>query len=184
MRGPKYPGVPFDQQMNFPTVMELRTTADGIRVFRNPVEEIKLLYNGQKVLEEQTVSAGSNLLADLGGDLYDMTFATDAADSFDVEIRGAKIHYDAAARTISAEGPVVGGKRESLGSAPLRLAEGTLTLRILVDRTSLEIFADGGETVITSNFMPAPDNFAYALAPATQIHLLRAEINTLKSSWE
>ena len=184
MRGPKYPGVPFDQQMNFPTVMELRTTSDGIRVFRNPVEEIKLLYVGQTTLEEQKVASGSNLLDALDGDLYDMTFVTDAADSFDLEIRGAKIRYDAASRTIYSEGPVVGGKVESLGSAHLRLADGTLTLRILVDRTSLEIFADGGETVITSNFMPEPDNHAYALIPVTHIHLLRAEINTLKSSWE
>ncbi|MBO4557402.1 MAG: GH32 C-terminal domain-containing protein, partial [Bacteroidales bacterium] len=133
--------------------------------------------------EEQTVASGSNLLDALDGDLYDMTFVTDAADSFDLEIRGAKIRYDAASRTIYSEGPVVGGKVESLGSASLRLADGTLTLRILVDRTSLEIFADGGETVITSNFMPEPDNHTYALIPATQIHLLHAEINTLKSSW-
>ena len=33
----RYPDMPFEQQMNFPTELTLRTTSEGIRVFRVPV---------------------------------------------------------------------------------------------------------------------------------------------------
>ena len=41
MAGGEYPGMPFNQQMSFPTENTLRTTEDGIRMFREPIEEIE-----------------------------------------------------------------------------------------------------------------------------------------------
>jgi len=186
MAGDKYPGMPFEQQLSFPTELTLRTTPDGIRVFRKPVDEIKSLYEGQLLLNGQIVTKENNLLDSLCGDLYDMTFETSAAagSDFDLMVRGATIHFDAAAKLISVKGPTVKKAEADLGSMNLRLASGKLKIRVLVDRTSIELFADDGESVITSNFMPAADNYSYALIPAGELELYSAEINALKSSWE
>lgn len=182
----RYPGMPFDEQMNFPTELTLRTTTDGIKVFRNPVEEIKLLYDGEMVLERQKVVKGTNPLKDLDKDLYDMSFEIEAVkgSDFDLSLRGAIVHFDAGQKTISVKGPVIDSQEADLGSAKVRLSEGKLKLRVLVDRTSIEVFADDGETVITSNFMPSPDNYSYELSPASELNFIRAEIHPLKSAWQ
>ena len=44
MQGGKYPNMPFNQQMTFPCELTLRTTADGIRMFRKPVREIETIH--------------------------------------------------------------------------------------------------------------------------------------------
>ena len=45
-------------------------------------------------------------------------------------------------------------KLTALGDAPLILADRHLRLRVLVDRTSIETFADGGRVSLTSCFLP------------------------------
>ena len=35
---------PWYQQMSFPSTMELRTSSDGIKLYRNPIKEIENLY--------------------------------------------------------------------------------------------------------------------------------------------
>ena len=47
--------MPFTQHMSFPAKLELRTTANGIRLFRWPVKEIKNLYH--KSFEYRNIKA-------------------------------------------------------------------------------------------------------------------------------
>ena len=63
MRGGSYPGMPFNQQISFPSELTLRTGADGIRLCRNPVREIASLYQDSfnlrhKVLSPRRQSSG------------------------------------------------------------------------------------------------------------------------------
>ncbi|MHA1331668.1 MAG: hypothetical protein ACTSR2_11375 [Candidatus Hodarchaeales archaeon] len=44
MRGGKYPGMPFNQQMSFPCQLTLQTTPEGIRLYRQPIKEIENIY--------------------------------------------------------------------------------------------------------------------------------------------
>jgi fructan beta-fructosidase len=50
--------MPFNQCMSFPTTMELRTTDDGIRLYRWPVKEIEELYVKSHIF--RNLSAGKS----------------------------------------------------------------------------------------------------------------------------
>lgn len=186
MRTARYPKMPYDQQMNFPTELTLRHTSKGIKAFRKPVGEIASLYGEEAMIwNNRMVKAGENILNDLDSDLYDMNFEVDMTvpSSFEVGIRGAKVRYDAAAKQLLCEGPTVHQPKENLGEAPLCPVDGKLQLRILVDRTSIEVFGNDGEVVITSSFMPQPDCREYSFLPDDQVVLLKAEIHELNSIW-
>lgn len=181
----RYPDMPYEQQMNFPTEVTLRTTAEGVKAFRIPIREISELYDKEYRWENEVVSKGTNLLRDLTADLYDMQFeiAVQPSSSFDINIRGAKIHYNSLKGVISMEGPTVDNKLADLGEAPLKIKDGKVEIRILVDRTSIELFGNDGEAVITSNFMPEEQNKNYSFTSVNDLTVVNAVVHSLKSAW-
>lgn len=181
----RYPGMPYEQQMNFPTEVTLRTTPEGVKAFRIPIREISELYDKEYRWENEVVSKGTNLLRDLTADLYDMQFeiAVQPSSSFDINIRGAKIHYNSLKGVISMEGPTVDNKLADLGEAPLKIKDGKVEIRILVDRTSIELFGNDGEAVITSNFMPEEQNKNYSFTSVNDLTVVNAVVHSLKSAW-
>lgn len=187
MRTDRYPDMPYDQQMNFPTELTLRRTSDGIKAYRFPVREIETLYGKVDTWEQQELLAESeNMLKGLNSDLYDMEFEFDMAksSSFTLEMRSATVRYDANAKKIVCEGPTVKNRKADLGEAPLKPVDGKLRLRILVDRTCLEIYGNDGEVVLTSSFMPSPDCLDYALKTDGRLALTKAVVRSLKSVWK
>lgn len=62
-------------------------------------------------------------------------------------------------------------------NAPVKIERGRLTLRLLVDRSIVEVYADGGETTITDRFFPAGKTLrwsAYARNGSATIRSLKA----------
>ena len=64
-----HPEMPFNQQMNFPVELTLRTTDEGVRLFANPVKEVSLLHSKSFKLEKLPLSLDANPLAGKGGEL-------------------------------------------------------------------------------------------------------------------
>lgn len=69
------------------------------------------------------------------------------AQTFGFEIRGQRIVYDVQAGTLS--------WRES---APLALVNNRIRLRILLDRSSIEVFGNDGQLSLTNLFFPDASN--------------------------
>jgi sucrose-6-phosphate hydrolase SacC (GH32 family) len=69
-----------------------------------------------------------------------------------------------------------------MGQASLTPEDGKIQLRILIDRTTIEIFGNDGQVVLTSCFMP-DDAMTYGLHSDGEISVT-AVIHTLKSAWE
>jgi fructan beta-fructosidase len=154
MRDGKYPGMPFNQQMSFPAELTLRSTADGPRLFRNPVREIDPLHGVEHRWTDAVLKPGDDLLAPVSGELFDIRadIEINAATEVGLIVRGEPITYDVKGRTLSA-----------LGDAPLSLVDGHLRLTLLVDRTSIETFADGGRVSLTSCFLPNENEMGLSL---------------------
>jgi len=186
MPSQRYPGMPFEQQMNFPTELTLRTTKTGIKVFRMPVREIAGLYDKAWQWKNLSLNSGEHPLDELKGDLYDIAMDIDlkTATVIEFKFRNVKIVYDRkqimlfdwkndSAAAIPAKANI----------APLLPVDGKIKLRILLDRISVEIFGNDGEMVMTSCFMPEDGNTNYSIKSNGNIEIVNAEIHSLKSIW-
>jgi sucrose-6-phosphate hydrolase SacC (GH32 family) len=149
MSGGKYPGMPFNQQFTFPAALTLRTFPEGVRLCTQTIRELDSLHNS-RFSWKGTLEPKANPLSAAHGELFDIRLAVEPgkASSIGLNVRGVPIKYD-----------VREGKLTCLGkSAPVGLSEGRLTLQVLVDRSSIEIFAADGRVNMAFCFLPADDN--------------------------
>ena len=178
MAGGKYPDMPFNQQMAFPCELTLRTTPEGIRLYRTPVKEIENIHKKEHKWADLAIApdAEKNPLADISGELFDIRAEIElgAAAEVGFEVRGEKVAYDVKAKKLSCLGC----------TAPLAAEKGRITLQILVDRTSIEVFGNGGRVAMCSCFLPSPvarELGIYAVGPAAKVVSLR--VYELRSIW-
>jgi sucrose-6-phosphate hydrolase SacC (GH32 family) len=168
--------MPFNQMMNFPVELTLRSTNQGIRMFAEPVREIALLHGEERRWENRTLTEGENLLAGVTGELFHLRgeFEPAGAEQFDLKIRGTAVSYDVATQELSCAGK----------KAPVKLADGKIRLELLVDRTSIEIFADGGRVYMPIGAIPADDNQTLELTTTGgQTKVVRLSVHPLRSAW-
>ena len=172
MRGGRYPRMPFNQQMSFPAELTLHGTSDGPRLFRWPVREIEGLHGKEHRWSDVPVS-GAMPLTGVDGELFDVTADIDVGDAAEVGlvVRGEPVTY-----------AVKDQKLTALGTAPLPIVDGHLSLRLLVDRTSIETFADGGRVSLTSCFLPRADGLSvFAHGGTARVRSL--VVTELRSAW-
>jgi fructan beta-fructosidase len=175
MRDGKYPRMPFNGQMSFPAELKLKTTAEGPRLFRTPVKEIEQLHGQPTNWNDLPLAAGTNRLADIKGDLFhiiaDLEVGT--ASNLGFKIRGETVNYSVADHTLHA-----------LGDAPLELIDGKLRLDILVDRTTIETYANDGRVTMTSCFLPKPaDHSLEIFADGGVAKIVSMSVYPVKSAW-
>jgi sucrose-6-phosphate hydrolase SacC (GH32 family) len=134
------PGMPFNQQLLFPVELTLRTTDEGLRMFAYPVKEIESIHAKEYTWTDVRLKRGQNILASVEGELFDIDaqFAIGEADEFGFVINGLMIAYNRDNNQLSC-GEV---------KAKLKPVDDKVRLRILADRTSLEIFANDGRVYI------------------------------------
>ncbi len=191
MASQQYPDMPFSQQMTFPTEMTLRTTKSGIKAFRLPVREIANLYDKTWSWNDRSLTKGADLFKELTDELYDIDIEIDVKTSSLVEmkLRNVILSYDVAKQTLSLGGSITSPGIPAFlmagtpNYAPLNLVDGKIKLRILLDRTSVEIFGNDGEMVMTSCYMPEQDERNYSLTANSDIHVVRGVVNSLKPAW-
>jgi sucrose-6-phosphate hydrolase SacC (GH32 family) len=176
MNGGKYPDMPFNQQMTFPRELTLRTTPEGVRLCMAPVREIANIRGKKHSWEALDLKPGDNPLVALEGELWDIDMDIDVGTAAEVvlTVRGEPIRYETRTRTLHCLGR----------SAELPLEAGKVRLRVLVDRTSIEIFAGGGRVTMCSCFLPDPSDRGLALeARGGKATVRSLTLFELKSAW-
>ena len=134
------PGMPFNQGMTFPVELSLHTTPEGIRLYSQPVREIASLYTHQLEWTGRDLIPGENLIFGGKGELFDLQAQLNVGSAAEMGfmVRGVPVTLD-----------IQGQKLACLGrSVPLHPQEDRVRLRMLVDRTSLEIFGNGGQVYL------------------------------------
>ena len=165
----------FNQQMSFPAEMQLKTTADGLRIFRNPVAELSAIRGEPHRWADLSLKPGDNPLSGFDGETFELRAELEPGDASEIGfvVRGEPISYS-----------VPDKKLTSLGTAPLELEHGRLTLHILVDRTSIETFGNNGRVSLTSCFLPkASIHKVEVYAKGGTARIVKLEVNELKSAW-
>ncbi|MFB6152284.1 MAG: glycoside hydrolase family 32 protein [Haloarculaceae archaeon] len=167
-----YPDMPFNQQLTVPRRLTLRSTDDGPRVFVNPVEELKRLrgesatWSGKELTDEKaTVPADSELLD------VEATIEPGTASTVALNVRGASVRF-------SVDDGRLWGLRNSV-----KLDGETVDLRVLVDRTSIELFVNGGRYQMANVARPNPENTTVAVEARDGSASIDLSAHELESIW-
>ena len=170
------PGMPFNQLMCAPCELTLRTTKDGVRLAWEPVRELAALRTGTHRVAPQPLRPGANPLAKFDGELLDISAELTVGEAKEIgfRIRGVPVSYDAEKREL-----VVNKKR-----TPWALDSGKLSLRILVDHTSFEVFADQGHLFMAVP-VPGPNGRGSidVFAKGGDGAIDKLEVHLLRSIW-
>lgn len=177
MNGGKYPSMPFNQQMSFPVELTLRTFPEGIRLCRNPVREIEKLYARRHKWAGKVIKAGTKLVVPTKHDLFDIEadIQMKTAAGFGVLIRGHELRYSADQRFT-----FLGRGIETW----MELKDGRLKFRVLVDRTSVELFSAQGKVSASFCYLPEARDWPLEFsAVGGDVKIVSLCVNELRSIW-
>jgi len=128
------PGMPFNQTFSLPTNLTLQTTDDGVRLFATPIKELELLRKpNPRTAENKELTTEVPLFKfDAPGQLVDLVVTLKQGTASQAVLRfGANTAtYDFGS--------------QKLDEMPLKMKDGRVTLRVLVDRPMYELVGGGG----------------------------------------
>ena len=166
----------WSQQQIFPVELTLETIGGDVRLCRNPIHAIKQLRYDSHLWNDQDVRPGDNPLAELDGDVFEIIAEIEPGQAKQVGfgIRGETLTYSVPDERLTF--------MESDASLPM--ADGTVKLRMIVDRGSVEVYANQGEITFTKLFYPDPSNMNLELFSKGGTARIRAmEAYRLHSIW-
>jgi levanase/fructan beta-fructosidase len=170
MRDGKYPDMPFNQQMTFPSNLTLRTWKGSFSLFRKPAPEIERLHSKTHSWTGLTLEPGAPMRLDAAGDLFrivaDLEIPENSSLSF--RIRGTPVALTR--RSIACR------------SKPASATEPVRTVEILIDRTSIETFVNDGEISHSACFLPADDRLEL-VSEGQSVHVRSLRVIELQSIW-
>lgn len=170
------PGMPFNQMMGVPVELTLRTTEEGPRLLAYPVKEHETLRGMGHTLKAQPLNPGENPLASWKGELIDLTTEFMPGDAAEVgfNLRGVTVNFDARKNEISCRDQ----------KAALKPLDGKVRLRLMVDRTSVDVFGNDGRLYMSVGVIVPPDNFSLELfAKGGTARIKSLKLYELKSGW-
>ena len=163
------PTSPWRGAMTVPRSVALRETHDGFHLVQKPVEAIALLRGQNHRIENRAIAEGETKLEVDGieGASLEIVaeFAARESDGFGLKVRRGEneetlVGVDVRAGTVYIDRSSSGAtnfSRDFPGRHSCRLAstDGPIRLHVLVDATSVEVFADDGAVVLTDQIFPS-----------------------------
>jgi fructan beta-fructosidase len=171
-----FPGMPFNQQMLFPVTLDLERTPEGPRLAAWPVAEIDALVASKASWGRRTLAAGAHAVEGIDAELLDcrFAFAAPAEGTVSLVVRGVPIIWDAS------RGEAMCGKHR----APLPAIDGVVSLRVLVDRASVEIFGNQGRLYMPIGvILDTRHRDVKVLVKGCTADVQELEVRVLRSAW-
>jgi len=170
-----HPGMPFNGMMLLPTELSLRTTKDGPRLFSEPVRETRQLFTPAGRWSALSADEANKLLADYSHRDRLRLRATIRAwqpTSVGLNLDGQSVvnHYMAS--------NLVNG----IFYSPEDMTSMELTMDVYIDRTSIEVFIDGGALSLSMERRAAEDNGGGLRFWGNRVEVTALEVYDLKSS--
>lgn len=170
------PVMPFNGMMLLPTELTLRSTKNGARLFSNPVKEIKQLFTKEQEGNSLTADKASEMLKTFNGadalrikTTIKLSHATDAGLRFN----GQKIlDYDLNGNTLN-----------GVFYSPNDMTSMQIEADIFIDKTSVEVFVDGGALYYSMERELATNNKEGFRFWGNNIEVKNLEIYRVKSIW-
>ncbi len=151
---------------------QLTLSRDGTPLW-TPVPEVETLRREPVTVAPGEIGPGVRVLDALRGDSLDLELEIDPGTSSEVALllrrsadgrQETRVAYDRARGTLAIDRERAGAGDGGVHEAPLPLAAGeTLRLRVLLDRSSVEVFAQDGRVVLTDRVYPDAASVGTAL---------------------
>ncbi|MDZ7722224.1 MAG: GH32 C-terminal domain-containing protein [candidate division KSB1 bacterium] len=165
--------MPFNQMMTFPTQLSLRTTHQGIRLFSEPVREIEKLHVKKYQWQNLKIKGKAfQLPQPVNDELLHIKaeFEIQLARRFGIRVHGYTVKYDL--------------KDNLLNGEFVSPVDHKIYLEILLDRNSIEIFANHGRFYLAEAYNSVDQPKHIELFSRNGVTLLKnLEIYPLKSIW-
>src|SRR5205823_2292857 len=102
-QGITFPDAAWNQQMTFPVDLRLERTADGLRLFGEPVRELRKHLVKRRAWTERSVREGAEPLEGVTGDALFLRgdFELGTAANIGFVVRGVPVSFDAAKGEVS-----------------------------------------------------------------------------------
>lgn len=173
LRGVEFKGEAFNQPFSIPHELTLKQTGEGPRLFAAPVAEIERLRTITHTLSHQILAPNQDAVLPVSGELFDITatFHVGNAEALGLDIGGNRVVYD----VLSSQ----------WNGATTRATDAHVSVRVLADRSLLEIWGNGGEVVISSGREHRGSvSEIRAFANKGTATLVDLQVHELKSIWK
>jgi fructan beta-fructosidase len=171
------PGMPFNQMMLLPTELTLRTTKNGLRLFSNPVREVEsiqtLALKSQSLTSQnanETLRPFSDKTALRIRTTIKLSHATDAG----LNLYGQELlKYDMNFNLVN-----------GIFYSPEDMTSMEISADIIIDKTSVEVFIDGGAYSYSMERRPRPENREGFHFWGHNIEIKYLEVYEMQSIWK
>lgn len=171
-----HPGMSFNSQMLIPTVLTLRTTKDGVRLFSNPVKELDQL---QTLLFQQpatSVKDANELLNPYSNDdclrvqfTLKLSHATDAGfNLYGQQLMKYDINFN---------------RVNDVFYSPEDMTSMEITADVIIDKTTVEVFIDNGAYSYCIERKPHANNREGYHFWGNNIEIKNLKVYSMKSIW-
>jgi sucrose-6-phosphate hydrolase SacC (GH32 family) len=175
-RYPYTPRLSWQSQTSFPVELTLWNFPEGLRVCRKPIDELDNLRIGEQRWRDITVDAGEKPMSEIAPGLLDLHIEMEpaGASTFGLNVAGHEIRYSISEQKL----------RVDEFTAPLPLPNKRLKLRIVVDRPSIDVFADRGQvTVAAVKLEPHTGPPVTFVSEGGELRVTSLQANRLESIW-
>lgn len=171
-----HPEMPFNGMMSLPTELTLKNTKDGIRLFSRPVKEVEQLFtleNHWNALSSDEANNEMKKYYSAGLLRIETTIKLSHATSAGFNLFGQRIiDYDMNSNLIN-----------GVFYSPEDMTSMELTAYIYIDRTSVEVFIDGGKYSYSMERRPDENNKEGFHFWGNNISVKDLKIYSVKSIW-
>jgi fructan beta-fructosidase len=199
--GGSIPTSPWRSAQSIPRDVSLETIDGNIQLVQTPIPELRELRKGDGSSQSGLITPGTTPLSTKGDALEIIAvFQVGSASEFGLKVRTGNgeetlVGYNVPAGEIFVDraksGQVsfsdlfpYGELFPSRGIAPLSTENGLVKLHIFVDWSSVEVFGDDGQAVITDQIFPMPSSNGLALfAKGGTVKLVSLQSWPLRSIW-
>jgi levanase len=194
--GQSIPTSPWRSAMTVPRELSLQAVDGNLQLVQEPIQQLNELTGAPVVhLENQVIQPGTTPLP-----------ATGEALKIDATLSGSAGQYGIKVRTGGGQETVIGYDRDNgavyidrsgsgnvgfdpsftaVQQAPLSAPDGVVHLTVLVDWSSVEVFAQDGQVLLTDQIFPDPSSTRIgAFATGGTAQLRSITVQPMRSAWD
>jgi sucrose-6-phosphate hydrolase SacC (GH32 family) len=194
------PTSPWRSAMSIPRDLSLETIQGKVQLIQNPHKSLSTLEGSRALLKQSwsRIPKSSSVALPLTAKTYDLALTFRAGKNssrFGIDVRsgsggaGTRIGYDFKTAQMFVDRTASGDSSfnalfEGVYYAPLSAdSKGLVTIRVLLDWSSVEVFGGQGESTITAQIFPAEGHVKTKLFVEGDVEKVSLNVKPVKSVW-